>query len=412
MRITMAVAMGLVLAGGARAQGVVWTVGGVAPDFLTVQEGVDAAGEGDVLLIRPKSGGYGEAVLVSGKSLSFVADDGPPVSIDHPGLAALRVENLGPGQSFHARGLSLRGRPALELAQNQGPVLIEDSVLAGFQPISVLPEAGHGAVVQDCGAVTFVRCQMEGGHDAGFAPSFFPYQGGIGLVATDSTLHLYEVTAQGGFGSSADGFDGIDGGDGGDGARLQDSFLFAAASALAGGTGGPITNFLCLASDGPGGDGLAALGASDVYELDSTFTGGLSGLGYCEGTPGQPVVGSAISLPGDYRSLTAASPVREGELSTSTYVGQPGDLVFGIWGVRQEPVFYQVFGGTVLPQVLAAVLLGTIPAGGTLAFSLPLGQLPPGVDSLSLYSQAVILPASSPLILTNGTGVVILDDAF
>jgi hypothetical protein len=400
------------LSGSAEAQGNVWVVGGANADFQEIQAAVDAAGEGDVLLIRSK---LYAPVTIDGKSLSLIADTGADVRIQQltdtaPGLC---VRNLAEGQSLFARGLEVWGKPALELESLQGNALIEDSVITGSPSIVQFgagSPVGKGAVVQDSASVAFTRTTLGGGG----VWSFFdtaqsPIAGAVALDVEASAVHLYESAVQGGMGSETDGFTGS-GGNGGRAVELEGSLAFVGGSTIRGGSGGSNLFFPACDFAGFGGDGIAVSADSQLFFLDSTIQGG-SGNCSAEG-PGEPIVGHATALPGVGRSMQADSPVREGEVASSTFVGHEGDLVFGLWGVSQQQEFYDFFSGTRVPFPLAVAFIGVIPSTGNLLFSLPLGDLPPGVGSLTLFSQGVVIPVDAPLLLTNATGVVILDEAF
>src|SRR6188474_1656426 len=68
-------------------------------DFADIQPAVDAAGEGDVILVR---GGHYSSFSVSGKDLVIVAETGATPAVD----GALRARNLIASQTLVISGLS------------------------------------------------------------------------------------------------------------------------------------------------------------------------------------------------------------------------------------------------------------------------------------------------------------------
>jgi hypothetical protein len=407
------------LAGSPSAQGKVWVVGPVNADFPQIQPAIDAASDGDVILIRSWSVPYATAAI-DGKSLSLIADTDAEVRLGG-GLTTgtgLRVRNLGPGQSFFARGLAMWGRPALELDSDQGDVLFEDCQINGLywsyenlaMP-SVVLEPADGAWIRDCASVAFSRCSFTGGWQfLLFGPPPSPLEGGRGIEAVNSGVHLYESEVAAGSGSHFDSQFTFVPGDGGNGINLEGSLLFSGGSSIRGGHGGVGPEGCVL--HGLGGDGVVVSSDSQFFHIDTAI---LAGKGPClinGAGDGDPIVGPATLLPGTSRAMHADSPLREGELAISTFVGNEGDLVFAMWGVIQDQEFYDFFFGTRVPFPLATAFIGVIPSSGDLLFSLPLGDLPPGMESLTLFSQGVLIPVDAPLLLTNATGVVVLDDAF
>ncbi|HEX5011641.1 MAG TPA: hypothetical protein VFY71_14705, partial [Planctomycetota bacterium] len=109
MRFSPALLMGAVLAGvlaatPAAAQGALWIVdddGGPGVDATDIQAAIDAAADGDVILVR--SGVYSSLVL-DGRSLSVIGEDGEDVELA-PGTVS--VAHLAADQRVLLRGLDV-----------------------------------------------------------------------------------------------------------------------------------------------------------------------------------------------------------------------------------------------------------------------------------------------------------------
>lgn len=105
---------------------VVDQAGGAGSQFTALQPAIDAAASGDIVLIR--SGSYatgpfggGPPFLIDGKGLTLVEDAGASVTI-----GTLDVRNLAPPASVTVRGFDFVQGNGLVLANNSGPVFIED----------------------------------------------------------------------------------------------------------------------------------------------------------------------------------------------------------------------------------------------------------------------------------------------
>jgi pectin methylesterase-like acyl-CoA thioesterase len=91
--------------------------------FTSVQAAVDAASDGDTVLVR--SGSY-PGFVIQDKEVDVIADLGGIVSIDSP----IRVQSLAAGRALFLRGLhvSTKAKEALIVVGNAGPVLVEESI--------------------------------------------------------------------------------------------------------------------------------------------------------------------------------------------------------------------------------------------------------------------------------------------
>lgn len=423
----LALALGPLLAFPARAQGAVLVVdddAGPGVDFPELQPAVDAAEDGDLILLHP--GSYSHAAI-HGKSLSVVVDGEPgsatvaaPFSLFSPAAPALLVEGLGAGQSVIVRGLSLLTLGflpqdiVLRVEDCDGPVVLEDCIIDNSD--------GYAAAVRTSLSVAFVGSRFDPGL------SFYDSVAGAhltrpGLDVESATVFLYDCEVLGSIGPDAQSLPFIPHtppGEGGEAVRLHLSTLFASGSSLQGGDGGSSEATVCdPGSDG--GDGIAYGAGSLARLLDTAVTGGAAGLagpgcGLPDGSPGQAFDGprgGVLTLPGAARSFAASSPVAEGTQVDLVFEGAPGDAVIVVLALEPGAgIYHDAFGAV---QLVAAPFLafpfGVVPAGGVLSAGVPIPALGAGVDFARYPLQALFV--APPAVFHSGpTAVAILDAAF
>jgi hypothetical protein len=340
------------------------------------QSAIDAASEGDTILIR--AGDYAatfsfppRGIDIRSKSLTLVADPmGAAVKVPFVavrGLAAgqrVVLRGLDVSPTYHFLGGSSLPLPAMTVELSAGGVFVEDSRFLGGTGSALFhqPFPGEPALDVDGAHVVAVRCEFLGG--SGFPGDMFtpPGAGGPAIVAAGSTLALYESVVAGRAASTA-----------GDGLLVAASVASLAGVTVEGGDAG--TGF--------GGDGLVADAASQVRSLDSTFTGG-TGVAV-PGGPGDPVVappGVLVTWPVQSRALTLSSPVQEFAPVAITFEGQAGDLVLALWS--PAPGFLHI-GGTAGDLLLAPPLFGP--------FVLLTLTAPSGTETYTVNAPALV-PAS------------------
>lgn len=373
----------------------------------TIQAAVDAATDGDVVLVRP--GSYG-SFHMTGKGVSVIADSGAggarPV-VEHVSVGALAV-----GQRATVRGLRIDQTPslfspveALLVAGCKGPVVIEDCVVRGG--------VDHGASVTGSTNTLFVRCDIEA-------------LDGSGLFVSVSTIHVVDSIVVGGPGSNAvqSGNVTIPAQPGMPAIWLAASFLYVAGGATVGGQGGTgITTLNGVCSPGAdGGPALFVFGplSPQAFHFDATLVGGAGGLpapGCANGgQPGAAVKiqdGTVHALSGALRTVAATSPIREGAVAQLDVEGQPGEAVALLVGPVPTIEFLEMSSGTLLPKTFFVVPLGPLSPTGTLTATVPVpaASLPPGVDVREAFVQVLALgPAGQP-VLGSGTVVAVVDGA-
>ena len=402
----------------------IWTVDQPGQgDFNTIQAAVDAAANGDTILVRADTSGV---VEIAGKSL-VLQGEGAPVLwnnwFDIVGEgAAVRVRDLGPGQSVAWRGIALRGSPGiatsisaplLEVRDCQGAVLVEDVSFEGN---------GRPVFIESCSSVTLVGTTTEPFPSAGPGSQAGPGGGLPGIRAISSTLFLHDCVVRG-----SDGFDTLSIGlgvvgpaDGGSAISLKDTDLVAVGSQFLAGDGGSSTSPSNCYPGGNGGKGLVVVNGSTARLLDSVAMAGVGGAGSCglaDGNDGSASVvngGSQLDVvAGDARKYQTNSPATEQGTLDLTFTGQPGDLVLLAFSGAFEPGLFIAPLGVALhvqpPFALQA--LGTIPANGSLGIPFSLPSLPPGVEHLTLATQAVLFDgvavydAGPRFVLVKGQGL-------
>lgn len=376
----------------ALAQNQVWTVDWAVPsdaDFEHIQDAVDAAADGDTIVVREAIGAY-RGFRVDGKSLVIQGEGYVPVfelGFADVASSAIEIRNLAPDQSVvirnltHARTFHV-GNPGVDLRDNLGSVWIEDCILDGTN--------GHGVRVDACAAVTFTRCEV-------FATSFR-----VGVRSTDSNLFLVDSTVVGGKG--ADGGAQLPG-VGGAGLEISGGSARLQASTITGGEGGD-AGFgpgACFPG-GAGGPGVEVLAPAPLVTLaDSILAGGAGGtvtphFGCLEpdGPAGPTTVdpfGAIVATAQGSRGFRVQSPVREGETAAATYSGAAGELAFLLAAPPAgAPLPLPSFEGVLFVDALALVVLpgGVLDASGELEQALVAPTLPPGKQANGVLLQGLL----------------------
>jgi hypothetical protein len=396
--------------------------GGPGVDFVSLQTAVSTVADGDILLVRDCGVPYATANLAS-KSLTIVGVR--DVNGDRPIARGLAIEDLGVAQGVVVRGLEFDALPqhfstAFAVRDCAGSVFVEDCVLAQSAPDHVLalmvtvsasprtvftrcsitaqpnvglPVGGFGAVHLENGSVSLYECALVGGQGRNAA---VPLIGGVATPSSPGSAGLSIVTGS----VFASGCTFV-GGDGGNGA-FQASTLTCVAAAVGGpavvAQGDPSTRVLTI--------------------LDSTFAVGASGVaaGSCPAPGVAPfVIDPAVttsSVVGDIRrTFEVTSPSPEGQLTTTTLTGVPGEFALLLLAFSGNGAYTPaVVGALAGTPPLTVIALGALPPSGTLSFSVPIpvGGLPASIDGVNLYEQAVVAGASGFGLLSSPSVVTIL----
>lgn len=339
--------------------------------FTSIQAAIDAASDGDTLLVG--AGSYNGNFTIDAKSLTLLGSGVVQVNgkarvqnLAAKGLVAL-VELRVTGPQLNASGAPLH---ALELTNCAGDLRVQDCTIVGGKPNSSFfgtGTCGDAVVVTNSPRVMLAKSSLTGGY-AGFFSGYQAIRGGNGVTSTNSALALWDCTVTGGRGSD-ETWDS--GGDGGDGLVLQGWGAFVSGGALKGGTGGGGDYIGCTTS-GNGGDGVVATGAQLRLLGVTPVGGGKGSFGPCGlGQDGEPIVESNAVvdvLPGLAREFTCEDRVADGGALTWSFEGEPGDRVFMLQSAT--PTFQLVPANGIAsvpwPWKLAIQPLGTLDATGKL----------------------------------------------
>lgn len=396
-------------------------------DFLEIQAAVEAAADGDTILVR--AGQYAP-VFVDGRGVTITADTDALVE-----LPALLVRNTSSDQRFVARGLDVVPTGlatglielGIEIEDCAGTVLIEDCRAIGPMtgPDLLFPPS-PATRVRSSDNVFLVDVLSFGSESI---QQTFETTGGRGLSCVFSTLSIFGGEYRGGPGLDGDGpflFFNEPGSGGGDGMVVDSSELFLSGVTIVGGDGGDGVDggadggFVAPCSEGGnGGDALDAPSTTVTYR-DTAFVVGVGGLGGAplpdspacpDGVPGEVIAGamaSIVSEAGAARALDVSpNPIREGELATIRFTGEPGDSVLWALSPQASAAPIPFLGGPVLiggtPFLLAT---GVVPAGGELVTTVPLGSFAPGVEAIELVEQALHVAVGGEVVISSPSLVV------
>jgi hypothetical protein len=415
------------LAGAATARATIVVDAAGGGDFTTLQAAVDAARDGEQILV--KAGTYGTSLsqlVISNKGVAICAEAGATVT-----LRAIKITGLPAGHWIVLRGLTLSstepvGGGTLRIEQSEGTVWVEDcSILSAkgyiLTFLSALPiHAGPGVDIEDSGALTLQRCTITGG-DGFDAWNVFPDKilaeaGKTAVLVHGGHVSVQDCIVQGGSGGNGDipfmGM-GMDSGWGAAGVTVIGSgFVEISGSHVTGGDNGLNSFTADVVGDGLYGEGTLGEPVPVIWVKDSVLLpGNLVG----SGIPGEPIDSLIFPFvtmfPEPARSITIPSPLREGQAGVLQVQGQQGDLALLVVGLT--PGFQELpakHGALVLdPTVLIPVALGTITdAGGALSVPFVMPALNPTLNGLTVPMQLAVV-AGGKATLEGATVVAWLD---
>lgn len=391
--------------------------------YTEIQPAINAALDGDTLLV--KAGTY-QSFVISNKELGVVADTGAIVDVD----GAIRVRGLSADRTVNIAGLRATGSTTnnefsangMYLKNNSGSVRVQACTLKGVLMNCMLH---HGADIDSCSDVAFVRCTIEGSDE---------FKGGNGIEVLASNLALYDCTVRGGHGGTDIGCPDVPGGygygdgrPGGEGLNGQSSFIFASHNSFTGGDAGTPLDMGGYCTMGAlGGIGLQAI-QCETQLLDNAYDGGDSSFSYtppgtcwCCGTganihiPTFFAQGTHTFISGLSRTLSAISPMRELATTTLQFLGSPGDSAFLYIAGDTRFVFSAPFRGVKLtgPQPGKMLILGQVGANGALNYPITIPELGPGVQSTTFFMQSLHRDSTGQMTLGSPFTLVALDQAF
>lgn len=411
---------GLALLAPLASAGNVHIVGGPASTAATIQLAVDAAVDGDVVLVRTTPQG---AFAVGDKSLTIVGEIAN-ATID----GTVSLQGLSAAKSVAIRGFAITppaGTLALQIFGCAGHVRLDDlSVVRGpgfTVSASLVSIANSADVTLTHATVADNSVLVTGGS-------------GPALGVSNSSLSIDACTIAGTRGSDGQiqGFNVIPpiGGLPAIGVS-SNSHLFVQGSVISGGKGGDGTDANCppMAQGptvgAPGGSAIFVTSSPDVSFVDALVTGGVGGTGgagapgcgftaAADGTDGAPIVNATPLVFADVaRQLSAQALTRELTTLDLVVSGEPGEsATLLISSTCQRNVVPGIQGPVLVGPSLRRIPLGIVPGSGVLNASLPLGDLAPGVQGSRRFLQAFCRDANGQVRLTGCTSVVFLDAAY
>ena len=422
------------------AQGKVWVVDALnlaGADFIDLQPAVDAAADGDVILVRGRLGEeYGGAIIAS-RTLTIAGDldTSTPLPVQiHPVTGPIWIQNLAAGQRVTLRGLVIRDavpvapvfQSNLTVTGSAGEVFVEEISMTRGAGSFIGQPAPPALNVATSSRLTLVHSSGFGSRGKQGA------MGGQGGLIFSSSVILHHVQLNGGDGSPVSGPQPgviIQAQPGGEGLRIVGSNVIAIASTIQGGNGGRGVEDAAMncypSADGGTGAHVTfnAINMASLTELDSTFQGGFGGgapgVNCPAGTDGDALflAGAHTVLPATAPEFIANSPVREAEDLNLIFRATAGDFAFLSIGLLNGPLFNPVAFDGLLHIVPPALFrfMGTVPATGEFLRQFTINDLGPGVEALNVDLQGIFYTVNTTglrLTAANPSSVLLLDEAF
>ncbi|MFN0243617.1 MAG: hypothetical protein ACKVWV_12050 [Planctomycetota bacterium] len=402
--------------------GNVFTVATTGPaDFAQIQPAVDAAVDGDTILVKP---GTYTGFVIDGKALTVVGDVGTAPSI----AGRVGIKNIALGQTLTMARIQSQGinntteRYGLEIDDCAGALRFAHCRFTGRNGSAVVSNVGEvGVHVDTASNVGMAMCVMLGGSGASSYTCLFDVVGlgSTGLHLESASLVAHECAVTGGHGGNG----GDRTGSGGAGVFVQvASLFFGSRCTIIGGHGGN-TDCSDWGTPADGGAGMGFGATSVVQLLGSTVLGGMGGVSLPTG-PGadhgeafssaDPFVYGVPSL-----GFATEAVAREGTTVDVTFTGEPGDQVY--LNDALSTVFQGVpswrgfviapFASANHPGAPRVRRWGVIPASGVLTKTYRVPALPSGVEAQTRFLQAYRLHGTG-LTLGSFATLTVLDSAF
>jgi hypothetical protein len=359
-------------------------------DYTSLQQAVDAATEGDLVLVGP--GSYG-GFLMGGQGTSIVAIPGTVTVVG-------RVEILGvpTGSTVVLRGLDIGPNWAaldtvLLIDGCDGSIRLDRCRVFGGHPELKTP----AILVRESRDVVLYRVRALG--VGGFTPSaWYDGLGARALETEASSLASYSNALLGGPGGRGDsgnsclGFCCTDGGPGGAALRVDtDSSVFVAGGRLTGGPPGWPGSCACLVcSSGATGAAIQHETGRRLRLLDTAILGTVEGL--------------SQDIPGSARTLVLPLPLTTGGSFPVQIAGEPLEgalLVLSLEGTSDQAGLAQGAQGVLHSWPPWRVFrLGALDSDGRLQTEIQLPEVSAG-ESLTVHAQVLLRRADGGLALSN-----------
>jgi hypothetical protein len=388
-----------------------WTVDdNAAADFTTIQDAVNAAANGDAILVQ--SGNYAGFQVV-GKGLAILGDPLAPPQLSGP----ITIAQTAAGQTVVVAQLTQTfaiwpygSSNGLTVSSCAGALRIEDCTFRGQKG----GPAGSGVRVDQSGDVIFSASTAQGGEgiqvgNTGFSTS---YGGGHAGDVILAQVALYQSNLEAGAPGTNNGIHNMQGLQGGSGLRVDGSFVFSSDVRMHGGQGGchSLTPFYCGTAfgAGAGGDGGYGLwlvgGPSNVNVQKPNLISGAAGVTNCptwyenghSGSPFRREASGSIAKRVNAQPRALSAPVLLSGTTTvnATVTGVAGDLVYLV--VETTPHFqydaalHGVWSLSYPPQP-AAVPDGVVAGNGSVNIQLTLPALQAGQEAQTYFVQPYVV---------------------
>jgi hypothetical protein len=406
---------------------------GPGTDFTSLKAALAAAANGDIVLMR--SGVYDGFHVISGKSVSVVADAGATVTIKNSDMASfvtasLQVVGAIPGPVL-IQGCRIESSLLTASTPASGALRIATTGTVGDVFIdSCVAEAEVGSAIEAVGTsrTTITQCEGHGGDSHILLPGTFPAGLGLFLASTAATAptSVFASAFFGGNGMVQDPLSSsllLSGG-----AGIRSTTLNSVRNKLISGTiaqggdgsdatlGGPT----CVAP-GSGGHGVEVIAGFGPYYVDGSFAGGSAGI---DPTPcassasnGLPEGVTFLGLPGVHLAaqpsrVVSHAPVREGDAVTLSIEGPLNHAAFAVIGFSPTHVIAPELAGSLVVNPNTIVALGSMPPAGSITLSTHAPTMPVGVEAGIVYLQPITQDMTSgQATLGAPSALVILDQS-
>lgn len=396
-RVLVALALAVLGATGAQAGVIVVDPQG-APGAPFLQQALNAASDGDIVLVRAGSYLAATPFVVNGKGLTVTRDSAAIVQI-----APFSIQGVPANSTFALRGFqiiapSIASTPpvaAVSASLCAGRIWIDDCAItaaAGWYDANA-QLASDGGTAIDCMDVVDVvvtRCTVIGGKGAYNIALGTVTAGGSALRVSNGSATAHTSLFDGG--DAGVGFTLVGTTFGGHGVECSSVDALLAGCVVRGGDatiGWPANTI-------PGYGLIAA--DSTVRVRDTPID---AGVGPIPGVIAPPVFSAQSTITTSTTpaySLQIANVVRSGQTLKLFSRGPVGGLGLVFVGSAGPALAAPAYEGTFLFNVstfLGPLVLGTIPFGGNLVTTTTAPLLPAGLDGVVLVLQSAVLPTAT-----------------